>query len=126
MDTGPLAHAGYEIFFDSIREHIGESRGLGALLVADDGGLIVPGPNLVLACARVIFWLEYGLAPLWGPGGIEGRTVMLTRPRYVIAVPDLACSAAFYRDVLGFAVREVGDPGFHNVSTVGSVRATLP
>lgn len=38
--------------------------------------------------------------------------VMLTRPRYVIAVPDLARSSAFYRDVLGFAVREVGDPGF--------------
>jgi catechol 2,3-dioxygenase-like lactoylglutathione lyase family enzyme len=37
---------------------------------------------------------------------------MIIRPRYVIAVPDLARSAAFYRDVLGFAVREVGDPGF--------------
>jgi catechol 2,3-dioxygenase-like lactoylglutathione lyase family enzyme len=37
---------------------------------------------------------------------------MLTRPRYVIAVPDLARSAAFYRDVLGFAVHEMGDPGW--------------
>lgn len=32
--------------------------------------------------------------------------------RLVIAVPDLAASAAFYRDVLGFEVREIGDPGW--------------
>lgn len=37
---------------------------------------------------------------------------MLTEPRYVIAVHDLARSAAFYRDVLGFAVHEIGDPGW--------------
>jgi len=37
---------------------------------------------------------------------------MLTRPRYVIAVPDLARSAAFYRDVLGFTVHEMGDAGW--------------
>lgn len=36
----------------------------------------------------------------------------MIRPRYVIAVPDLARSARFYRDVLGFAVHEVGDPGW--------------
>lgn len=36
----------------------------------------------------------------------------LARPRYVIAVPDLARSASWYRDVLGFAVHEVGDPGW--------------
>jgi catechol 2,3-dioxygenase-like lactoylglutathione lyase family enzyme len=30
---------------------------------------------------------------------------MLTRPRYVLAVPDLARSAAYYRDVLGFDVQ---------------------
>jgi predicted enzyme related to lactoylglutathione lyase len=36
----------------------------------------------------------------------------LTQPRYVIAVPDLARSAAYYRDVLGFAVRDMGDPGW--------------
>jgi hypothetical protein len=32
---------------------------------------------------------------------------MLTQPRYVIAVPDLARSAAFYR-VLGFDIDEIG------------------
>lgn len=36
----------------------------------------------------------------------------VTRTRPVIAVPDLARSAAFYRDVLGFSIREVGDPGW--------------
>lgn len=29
---------------------------------------------------------------------------MLTHPRYVLAVPDLARSTAYYRDVLGFEV----------------------
>lgn len=37
---------------------------------------------------------------------------MITRTRYVIAVQDLMRSAAWYRDVLGFAIREVGDPGW--------------
>ena len=37
---------------------------------------------------------------------------MLRHPRYVIAVPDLERSARYYRDVLGFDVREVGDPGW--------------
>ncbi|MBY0276393.1 VOC family protein [Candidatus Binatia bacterium] len=36
----------------------------------------------------------------------------MIRPRYVIAVPDLARSAHFYGEVLGFEVREVGDPGW--------------
>jgi predicted enzyme related to lactoylglutathione lyase len=36
----------------------------------------------------------------------------MKNPRYVIAVPDLEASAAFYRDVLGFEVREIGDPGW--------------
>ena len=31
---------------------------------------------------------------------------------YVLAVPDLERSAAFYRDVLGFTVHEMGDPGW--------------
>jgi uncharacterized glyoxalase superfamily protein PhnB len=38
--------------------------------------------------------------------------VKLTGPRYVIAVPDLARSAAWYRDALGFEVHELGDPGW--------------
>ena len=37
---------------------------------------------------------------------------MLRSPRYVIAVHDLERSARYYRDVLGFEVREVGDPGW--------------
>ena len=34
------------------------------------------------------------------------------RTLFVIAVPDLERSGAFYRDVLGFEVREIGDPGW--------------
>ena len=37
---------------------------------------------------------------------------MLRDPRYVLAVRDLERSARYYRDVLGFEVREVGDPGW--------------
>lgn len=37
---------------------------------------------------------------------------MITKTRYVLAVPDLARSGAYYRDVLGFTIREVGDPGW--------------
>ena len=37
---------------------------------------------------------------------------MITGPRYVIAVPDLERSAHYYREVLGFEVHEVGDPGW--------------
>jgi len=34
------------------------------------------------------------------------------RTLFVIAVPDLVRSAAFYRDVLGFEIKEIGDPGW--------------
>jgi len=37
---------------------------------------------------------------------------VLQHPRYVLAVPDLETSARYYHDVLGFEVREVGDPGW--------------
>ena len=37
---------------------------------------------------------------------------MIVGTSFVIAVPDLLKSAAFYRDVLGFEIREVGDPGW--------------
>jgi catechol 2,3-dioxygenase-like lactoylglutathione lyase family enzyme len=37
---------------------------------------------------------------------------MLQNPKYVLAVGDLAKSAAFYRDVLGFTIHEIGDPGW--------------
>jgi len=36
----------------------------------------------------------------------------MTNTMYVIAVQDLEKSAQFYRDVLGFTVREIGDPGW--------------
>jgi predicted enzyme related to lactoylglutathione lyase len=34
------------------------------------------------------------------------------RAIFVIAVPNLVRSAAFYRDVLGFEIKEIGDPGW--------------
>jgi catechol 2,3-dioxygenase-like lactoylglutathione lyase family enzyme len=34
-----------------------------------------------------------------------------TKIRFVLAVPNLQTSADFYRKVLGFTVRKVGDPG---------------
>jgi catechol 2,3-dioxygenase-like lactoylglutathione lyase family enzyme len=37
---------------------------------------------------------------------------MLRHPRYVLAVHDLERCARYYRDVLGFTIREVGDPGW--------------
>jgi predicted enzyme related to lactoylglutathione lyase len=36
----------------------------------------------------------------------------ILRTLFVIAVPDLRRSAAFYRDVLGFEIKEMGDPGW--------------
>ena len=36
----------------------------------------------------------------------------IRRTIFVLAVPDLGRSAAFYRDVLGFEIREIGDPGW--------------
>jgi len=37
---------------------------------------------------------------------------MIRGARHVIAVPDLERSARYYRDVLGFEIREAGDPGW--------------
>ncbi|HEY2743963.1 MAG TPA: VOC family protein [Polyangia bacterium] len=37
---------------------------------------------------------------------------MITEALHVIAVPDLARSLGFYRDVLGFEIREIGDGGW--------------
>jgi catechol 2,3-dioxygenase-like lactoylglutathione lyase family enzyme len=37
---------------------------------------------------------------------------VITDTYHVIAVPDLARSSAYYRDVLGFEVREIGDDGW--------------
>ena len=36
----------------------------------------------------------------------------IRNPRYVLAVPNLERSAHYYREVLGFEVREMGDPGW--------------
>ena len=36
----------------------------------------------------------------------------IRRTLFVLAVPDLERSGAFYRDVLGFEVREMGHPGW--------------
>ena len=37
---------------------------------------------------------------------------MILRSLFVLAVPNLERSSAFYRDVLGFEIREIGDPGW--------------
>jgi predicted enzyme related to lactoylglutathione lyase len=37
---------------------------------------------------------------------------MIQSAMFVLAVPNLERSGAFYRDVLGFEVREMGDPGW--------------
>jgi uncharacterized glyoxalase superfamily protein PhnB len=37
---------------------------------------------------------------------------VLSKPRYVLAVHDLASSADYYRDVLGFEIHEIGNPGW--------------
>jgi len=36
----------------------------------------------------------------------------IRRTIFVLAVPDLSRSSTFYRDVLGFEIREIGDPGW--------------
>lgn len=36
----------------------------------------------------------------------------ISNTRFVIAVPDLKVSAAFYRDVLGFTIHTIPDPGW--------------
>ena len=36
----------------------------------------------------------------------------IRRVMFVLAVPDLERSGRFYRDVLGFEIREIGDPGW--------------
>jgi predicted enzyme related to lactoylglutathione lyase len=36
----------------------------------------------------------------------------ITKTTFVIAVPDLKASSAFYRDVLGFAIHEIADSGW--------------
>lgn len=40
------------------------------------------------------------------------RMPKILKTRFVIAVHDLQKSAAFYRDVLGFSIHSIPDPGF--------------
>src|SRR4051794_7058160 len=40
------------------------------------------------------------------------QMLKLTRHHFVIAVPDLQKSAAFYRNVLGFTIHPISDPGW--------------
>lgn len=37
---------------------------------------------------------------------------MIVRSMFVLAVPNLERSSAFFRDILGFEIREIGDPGW--------------
>ena len=37
---------------------------------------------------------------------------MIHQSRFVIAVPDLETSSAYYRDVLGFSIQRISDPGW--------------
>lgn len=46
---------------------------------------------------------------------------MIQRSMHVLAVRDLAASAAWYRDVLGFTVHEIGDPGWR-ILALGNCR----
>lgn len=57
---------------------------------------------------------------------------MIQNARFVLAVPDLARSGDFYRDVLGFSVHEMSDPGWRMfvngacMIMVGECRDALP
>lgn len=57
---------------------------------------------------------------------------MIRETIHVIAVPDLATSIVFYRDVLGFEVRDIGDDGLRMLVKdgcrimVGECRDALP
>ena len=42
----------------------------------------------------------------------SGSTPRIRRTLFVLAVPDLQRSAAYYRDVLGCEIHEIGDPGW--------------
>ncbi len=41
---------------------------------------------------------------------------MIKETMFVIAVPDLEKSADYYKEVLGFQVEEIGDPGWRKYS----------
>ena len=41
---------------------------------------------------------------------------MINEAMFVIAVPDLERSADYYKNMLGFQVEEIGDPGWRKYS----------
>ncbi len=49
---------------------------------------------------------------------------MIKQHMYVLAVPNLSRSGEFYRDVLGFEVREIGDKGW-SWATIPTLRISL-
>ena len=57
---------------------------------------------------------------------------MINNSMFVLAVQDLQKSGAFYRDVLGFQIHEMGDPGWrlyerdHCKIMVGECRDAMP
>jgi catechol 2,3-dioxygenase-like lactoylglutathione lyase family enzyme len=57
---------------------------------------------------------------------------VIARTRFVIAVPDLQISSAFYRDVLGFSIETIPDPGWrfyvlgNCIIMAGECRDALP
>ena len=53
---------------------------------------------------------------------------MIIKTRHVLAVPDLQRSLAYYRDVLGFDIVEIGDDGwrFFILAPSRSWQATAP
>jgi len=48
----------------------------------------------------------------WVGAQFVGIMPKITKTTFVITVPDLKASSAFYRDVLGFAIHEIADPGW--------------
>lgn len=46
---------------------------------------------------------------------------MIERTMFVLAVNDLAASSAYYADVLGFTIHEIGDPGWR-IYALGACR----
>lgn len=45
-------------------------------------------------------------------GEEEGPSPVIQRSIHVLAVQDLEASSAYYQDVLGFSIYEIGDPGW--------------
>ena len=66
---------------------------------------------MLLAVQRHNEHAERRIAIVACPGLGTATHAVILSAMFVLAVPDLERSGAFYRDVLGFEVRETGDPG---------------